>query len=62
MVQDIEVIEIDIDLYQFKLLNHQSMNRGMGFPKRYFGLIPIRIASILMLSLDNFISGCLSRR
>ena len=62
MVQDIEVIEIDIDLYQFKLLNHQSMNRGMVFPERYFGLIPIRIASILMLSLDNFISGCLSRR
>ena len=39
MVQDIEVIEIDIDLYQFKLLNHQSMNRGMVFPERYVGLI-----------------------
>ena len=62
MVQDIEVIEIDIDLYQFKLLNHQSMNRGMVFPERYVGLIPIRIALSLMLSLDNFISRCLSRR
>jgi len=62
MVQDIEVIEIDIDLYQFKLLNHQSMNRGMVFPERYVGLIPIRIALSLMLSLDNLIPRCLSRR
>ena len=62
MVQDIEVIESDIDLYQFKLLNHQSMNRDMVFPERYVGLIPIRIASSLMLSLDNFISRRLNRR
>ena len=53
---------VNIDLYQFKLLNHQSMNRGMVFPQRYVGLIPIRIASSLVLSLDNFISRCLSRR
>jgi len=56
-----EGTHINIDLYQFKLLNHQSMNRGMVFPQRYVGLIPIRIASSL-LSLDNFISRCLSRR
>ena len=62
MVQDIEVIEIDIDLYPFKLLNHQSMNRSMVFPERYVGLIPIRIDLSLMLSLDNLISRCLSRR
>ena len=57
-----EGTHINIDLYQFKLLNHQSMNRGMVFLQRYVGLIPIRIASSLMLSLDNFISRCLSRR
>ena len=49
-------------LYQSKLLNHQSMDRDMVFPQRYVGLIPIRIASSLVLSLDNFISRCLSRR
>ena len=53
---------VDIYLYQFNLYNHQSTKSDIVFPQRNVCLIPISIASSLVLPLNGFIYRYLSRR